>query len=132
MLSLEDYKKLDYQNRIEKLSPEDGGGYYITYPDLPGCSSDGETIEEAIKMGEDARICWIETAYETGKEIPLPFSHIDNFKGRITVRVPKTMHKELIEEADEEGISLNQYLIYIISKGMKSGIDIKTQQKSNL
>ena len=132
MLSLEDYKKLDYQNRIEKLSPEDGGGYYITYPDLPGCSSDGETIEEAINMGEDARICWIETAYETGKEIPLPFSHIDNFKGRITVRVPKTMHKELIEEADEEGISLNQYLIYIISKGMKSRIDIKIKEKSNL
>ena len=132
MLSLEDYKKLDYQNRIEKLSPEDGGGYYITYPDLPGCSSDGETIEEAIKMGEDARICWIETAYEIGKEIPMPFSYIDNFKGRITVRVPKTMHKELIEEADEEGISLNQYLIYIISKGMKSRIDIKIKEKSNL
>lgn len=132
MLSLEDYKKMDYPNRIEKLSPEDGGGYYITYPDLLGCSSDGETIEEAIKMGEDARICWIETAYEIGKEIPMPFSHRDNFKGRITVRVPKTMHKELIEEANEEGISLNQYLIYIISKGMKSGIDIKTKEKSNL
>jgi len=42
------------------------------------------------------------------------------------------MHKELIGEADEEGISLNQYLIYIISKGMRSGYDIKTQQKSNL
>ncbi|HHY24994.1 MAG TPA: toxin-antitoxin system HicB family antitoxin [Clostridiaceae bacterium] len=132
MLSLEEYKKMDYPNRIEKLHPEDGGGYYITYPDLPGCSSDGETVEEAIKMGEDARICWIETAYETGREIPLPFSYIDNYKGRITVRVPKTMHKELIEEADEEGISLNQYLIYIISKGMRSGYDIKTQQKSNL
>ncbi len=120
MLSLEEYKKLDYPNKIEKLSPEEGGGYYITYPDLPGCLSDGETIEEAIRMGEDARICWIETAFEQGKEIPEPFSHIDSFKGRITVRVPKTMHKELIAEADEEGISLNQYLIYILSKGMKS------------
>jgi len=132
MLSLEDYKKMDYPNRIEKLSSEDGGGYYITYTDLPSCSSDGETIEEAIKMGEDARICWIETEYEIGKEIPMSFSYMDNFKGRITVRVPKTMHKELIEEADEEGISLNQYLIYITSKGMKSGIDIKTKEKSNL
>jgi antitoxin HicB len=56
----------------------------------------------------------------------LPFSYIDNFKGRITVRVPKTMHKELIEEANEEGISLNQYLIYVIGKGMKLGHDVKT------
>jgi antitoxin HicB len=83
-------------------------------------------------MGEDAKICWIETAYETGKEIPMPFSYADNFKGRITVRVPKTMHKELIKEANEEGISLNQYLIYIISKGMKSGLDKKKKEKSNL
>jgi antitoxin HicB len=126
MLSLEEYKKMEYPNKIEKLPIEEGGGYYITYPDLPGCSSDGETIEEAVRMGEDARICWIEAAYEMGREIPLPFSYIDNFKGRITVRVPKTMHKELIEEANEEGISLNQYLIYVIGKGMKLGHDVKT------
>ena len=121
MSSLEEYKNMEYPSRIEKLAPEDGGGYYITYPDLLGCSSDGETIEEAIQMGEDARMCWIETAIELGREIPKPFSFTDNYKGRITVRVPKTMHKELIDEANDEGISLNQYLIYLLSKGMKSG-----------
>ena len=131
MFSLEKYKKMEYPSKIERLSPEDGGGYYITYPDLPGCSSDGETIEEVIQMGEDARMCWIDTAYEQGKEIPLPFSYNDTFKGRITVRVPKTMHKELIDEANEEGISLNQYLIYVISKGMKSGDKINAYQKNN-
>ena len=41
------------------------------------------------------------------------------------------MHKELIDEANEEGISLNQYLIYVISKGMKSGDKINVYQKSN-
>lgn len=121
MINLEDYKSMEYPSRIEKLSPEDGGGYYITYPDLPGCSSDGETIKDAIRMGEDARMCWIETALELGREIPKPFSYNDNYKGRITVRVPKSMHKELIDEAAEEGISLNQYLIYLLSKGMKTG-----------
>jgi antitoxin HicB len=131
MLNFEDYKNMEYPNKLEKLSPEDGGGYFITYPDLPGCSSDGETIEEAIQMGEDARLCWIETALEQGKEIPLPFSYIENYKGRITVRVPKTMHKDLIEEANEEGISLNQYLIYIIVKGMKIRREINTHSKSD-
>ncbi len=129
MLNLEEYKNMEYPSKIEKLSPEEGGGFFITYPDLPGCSSDGETIEEAVKMGEDAKICWIETAYEQGKEIPKPFSYIDSFKGRITVRVPKTMHKELIEEANEEGISLNQYLIYLISKGMKLGHEPDIQSR---
>ena len=80
MFSLEEYKKMEYPSKIERLSPEDGGGYYITYPDLPGCSSDGETIEEVIQMGEDARMCWIDAAYEQGKEIPLPFSYNDTLK----------------------------------------------------
>lgn len=125
MSKLEEYIKKEYPYIIEKLSPADGGGYFITYPDLPGCMSDGDTIEEAIIMGEDARKCWIETAIDEGKEIPEPYSHLNSYKGRITVRVPKSMHKELIKEAQEEGISLNQYLIYLLSKSMKSKISYK-------
>ena len=119
MDKLENYLNKEYPYKIEKLSKEDGGGYFITYPDLPGCISDGETIEEVLSMGEDARISWIETAIELGRDIPEPYSYMDNYKGRITVRVPKSMHKELVEEAKEEGISLNQYLIYLLGKGMK-------------
>lgn len=36
---------LDYPFTIRHLSKEDGGGYLIEFPDLPGCMSDGETIE---------------------------------------------------------------------------------------
>jgi len=119
MEKLDSYINKEYPYKIEKVSKEDGGGYFITYPDLPGCMSDGGTLEEALKMGEDARISWMETAIELGKNIPEPYSCIDNYKGRITVRVPKSMHKELIDEAKEEGISLNQYLIYLLGKSMK-------------
>jgi antitoxin HicB len=120
MGKLENYLNKEYPYKIEKVSKEDGGGYFMTYPDLPGCMSDGDTLEEALSMGEDARISWIETAIELGKDIPEPYSYMDNYKGRITVRVPKSMHKELIDEAKEEGISLNQYLIYLLGKGMKA------------
>jgi antitoxin HicB len=81
--------------------------------------SDGESLEEALRMGEDARISWIETAIELGKVIPEPYSYMNNYKGRITLRVPKSMHKQLIDEAKDEGISLNQYLIYLLGKSMK-------------
>ncbi|NLB43077.1 MAG: toxin-antitoxin system HicB family antitoxin [Clostridiales bacterium] len=128
MSKLEDYLMKEYPYKIEKLLIEDGGGYFITYLDLPGCMSDGDTLEEAIRMGEDARISWIENAIDIGKDIPEPNSHMDNYKGRITVRVPKIMHKELIDEAKEEGISLNQYMIYLIAKGMK----VKESNSDNL
>jgi predicted RNase H-like HicB family nuclease len=64
--------KLDYRVVIEPLSAEDGGGYFATVPDLPGCMSDGETPEEAIVNVQDAIRCWIEAAIDLGREVPLP------------------------------------------------------------
>jgi hypothetical protein len=42
--------KLEYSIRIERLADGDGGGYLAIVPDLPGCISDGETPEEALRM----------------------------------------------------------------------------------
>jgi antitoxin HicB len=52
------------------LSGEDGGGYLVTFPDLPGCMSNGETVEEAIANAIDAEHSWIATAREFGDAIP--------------------------------------------------------------
>lgn len=42
-------------------------------PDLPGCITQGETLEEAIESINEARELWIETVYTSGKkDIPLP------------------------------------------------------------
>ncbi|MFN7527794.1 MAG: type II toxin-antitoxin system HicB family antitoxin [Dolichospermum sp.] len=42
-------------------------------PDLPGCMSQGESLEEAIENINEARELWIETVYYSGKkQIPLP------------------------------------------------------------
>lgn len=116
------YLSLNYPFKIEALSKEDGGGFLITYPDLPGCMSDGETIEEAVEMGQDAKRAWLETALEKGLEIPEPFTTTEKYSGRITVRTPRSLHRKLIEEAQEEGVSLNQYLVYLLSKGKSKSI----------
>lgn len=64
--------KLEYPVLIEPLSPDDGGGFLATVPDLPGCMSDGETPEEAIVNVQDAIAGWIETARGLGRAIPPP------------------------------------------------------------
>ena len=61
-----------YPMIVEPLSPEDGGGYLATVPDLPGCMSDGETPEEAVRNVRDAIAAWIEEARATGRPIPAP------------------------------------------------------------
>ncbi|MBS4024200.1 MAG: toxin-antitoxin system HicB family antitoxin [Clostridia bacterium] len=114
--SLEYYFSLKYPFRIETLTEDDGGGFLIYYPDLPGCYSDGDELEDTIAMGEDARNAWIETRYIEGYNIPEPFSNINDYSGRITLRAPKSLHKKLVELAEKEGVSLNQYMVYLLSK----------------
>jgi predicted RNase H-like HicB family nuclease len=63
---------LDYPIRVERLSEEDGGGFAAYATDLPGCMSDGETQEEAIKNVRDAIAAWIEQAEAMGRDVPLP------------------------------------------------------------
>jgi predicted RNase H-like HicB family nuclease len=63
---------LEYAVRIERLAESDGGGYLATVPDLPGCMSDGETPEEALKNVQDAIASWIEAAKDWKQEIPKP------------------------------------------------------------
>ena len=52
MLTLEDYMELPY--RMEIIKDMNEGGYVVSFPDLPGCLTCGETIESAIANAEDA------------------------------------------------------------------------------
>lgn len=62
----------DYQVHVRPLSSADGGGFVATAPELPGCMSDGETPEEALRNAYDAIACWIEAAEEMGRPVPEP------------------------------------------------------------
>jgi antitoxin HicB len=64
--------KLEYSVGIERLAEGDGGGYLAIVPDLPGCMSDGETPEEALRNVQEAIASWIEAAREWKQDIPKP------------------------------------------------------------
>ena len=91
------------------------GGYVIVYPDLPGCLSQAETLDEIPVMAEDARTGWIETEYEDGRNIPEP--SYQEYSGRFNVRIPKSLHRALADAAAHDGVSLNQYVIMLLSRG---------------
>ena len=67
---LEKYMSLNY--RFKVIEDQYESGYVIIYPDLVGCLSCGETIEEAIENGKDAKEAWLTTAIEDGIDIPEP------------------------------------------------------------
>jgi len=98
--------------------PAEEGGYVVEIPELPGCLSQGETIEEALQMIKDAQKCWIETALKDGADIPEPARGIDDYSGKLNIRMPKSLHKALAEKAKEENVSLNQYINYQLAKAI--------------
>ena len=61
-----------YRFVVRPLTDEEGGGYLIEFPDLPGCMSDGETVEEASVNGVDAMQDWIKAMRAERHPIPLP------------------------------------------------------------
>lgn len=113
MKTIDDYMKKAY--RMEIVEDKDEGGFVVTYPDLPGCISCGETIESAVANAIDAKEVWLEVAIEEGIEINEPDS-LDDYSGQFKLRIPKSLHKSLAEHSQREGISMNQYCVYLLSK----------------
>ena len=77
MKTLNDYMAISY--RMEIVEDKDEGGFVVSYPDLPGGITCGETVEKAVVNAADAKRAWMEAALE-------------------------------------EGISMNQYCVYFLSR----------------
>lgn len=106
------------------LLPSPEGGYVVEIPELPGCISQGETVEEAMQMIEDAKRCWLDVALEDGQEIPEP-AKIEDYSGKFVVRVPKSLHHDLVQRAKDENVSLNQLTTYLLSAGIGKPLSLK-------
>ena len=112
---LEDYMKLPYTRVIQKMNDESGVYWYGRILEINGCQSDGETEEELLKNLDEALALNLEVMIEDGDSIPIPITD-NNFSGKFLLRLPKTLHYRLSQEAEKEGVSLNQYALYKLSR----------------
>ena len=106
---------LTYPFEILPLSNAEGGGYAIIFPDLPGCRSDGATPEKAVENGRLALEDWLAVAIEFNDVVPVPYSSVS---GRFVQRVPKSLHRQLVDEAKSEGVSLNTLVVSLVAEGL--------------
>ena len=113
MKTLNEYMSMSY--KMEIIEDQDEGGFVISYPDLPGCITCGETIESAMQNANDPNREWIRAALEEGIEIYEPDS-LENYSGQFKLRIPRSLHRSLAEHSQREGISMNQYCVYLLSK----------------
>ena len=93
----------------------DPDGYWIAeHPELSGCIADGETAQEALSSLDISRELWIESRLATGLEVPEP-QEAPQYSGRFVLRIPKSLHRDLANEAEVQGVSLNSLVSSVLA-----------------
>ena len=113
MKTFEEYMKLPY--KLEIVPDSEESGFVASYPELPGCITCGSTIADAVNNAEDAKKAWLLSAIEEHITIAEPES-AQSYSGQFKLRIPKTLHKTLVEDSKKEGVSMNQYCVYLLAK----------------
>lgn len=111
VVTLDEALARDY--RFDVIADPDGG-FVIRFPDLPGCLTQVERIEDVGAAAEEIRTLWLETAAEAGQDLPGP-TFPEEFSGKFNVRIPRSLHRDLVHLAAEEGVSLNQLVVSLLS-----------------
>lgn len=104
----------DYPINVSPIPTDEGGGYMVSFPDLPGCIADGDSIDEAIVEARDAFDAWIMAEQEDRGELPTP----KTYSGQFVQRIPKSLHQQLARRAESEGVSLNQLATTFLAQGL--------------
>jgi antitoxin HicB len=111
--TLEYYLGLPYTAEIKRTEQ----GWFAKIPELPGCMTWTDTFEELEPMIEDAKKAWIEDALDDGDAIPKPRT-AESFSGKVNLRMPQSLHRDLARRAEEEGVSLNQLMVTALARAV--------------
>lgn len=119
MKDKEYYLGLDYPILIEKIYDDGELLFTASIKELPGLIVYGESLEEVYEEIELAKADWIEANLEWGREIKEPIGDsLEAYSGKVTLRMPKTLHRDIKERSEVEGVSLNQTIVQLINDGL--------------
>jgi antitoxin HicB len=114
-----------YRFTVRPLSKEEGGGFLVEYPDIPGCMSDGETVGEAVANGREALRDCLAVFKESGRRLPKA-TQVEAAQWR--QRLPRTLYAKLTAQAEVEGVSINSLVAAMIAEavGAKRSLSAQT------
>lgn len=108
-----DYLRAPYSRVV--IPDEETGSYTARMLEFPGCVTQGDSVQDAYELLDDAAEAWIEAALELNQEIPPPAEE-RSYSGRVLVRLPKSVHRRAAEFAEQEGTSLNQFIVAAVAE----------------
>lgn len=103
---------------IHNKVAEDGIAYWFArVRELPGCMTEVERFEQLDGMIHEAMTIWLEDALADGDPIAEP-RPIEEYSGKFIIRVPRSLHRDLVETADQEGVSLNAFITAALARAI--------------
>ena len=93
----------------------ESGVITATIAEFPGCVAEGTSPSEAYDNLERIAHSWVESLVSRGLEVPLPKEERD-YSGRIALRLPLSLHERAVQLAEEDGVSLNTFLVTAIAE----------------
>lgn len=95
--------------------------------ELPDLAEYADSWQEAYELALDAIDTTATLLAEQGRDMPVPASGVEDYSGRVTLRVPRTLHRSLALMAEDEGVSLNQLMVSALAdfRGLCAGAKAK-------
>lgn len=113
MKSTEEYLREPYSRAV--IPDSESGTFTGQILEFPGCIAQGDTPQEAYANLEEAAKGWLQAALDTGQSIPEPFANQD-FGGKVSLRLTKSLHRQATLYAEHEGVSLNQFILAAVAE----------------
>jgi antitoxin HicB len=100
---------------IRIIWSDEDGGYIATSPEFEDLSAFGATPQEAAAQLESVVRVAIATYRDSGWPLPEP-KRVHEHSGQLRLRLPKSLHGRLVEEADRDGVSLNTLIVTYLAQ----------------
>ena len=104
-----------YNINLRRVTVDGEMLYEARVREFPDATEYAESAQEAYELALDTVEASLEVLQERGKTPPNPSETPEDYSGRVTLRVPKNLHRRLALAAEDEAISLNQYLVSLLA-----------------
>lgn len=108
-------KATDYNITVRGLEIDGQNVFEARVKEFPDLEEYADTPQEAYELAIDAIETVLERVAEKGSPAPVPISVSAEYSGRVTLRLPRSLHRALSVAAENEDISLNQHLVCLLS-----------------
>ncbi len=129
--AINEYLKLPYTIKITYDGDAENPGWVAQVVELPGRLTQADSFEELGLMVQDAMRNWLTAAQALGNPIPEPAAD-EEYSGKFVARLPRSLHRQLAQAAEREGVSLNQLVNVALARAVGQPITLSYPTREKL